>query len=234
MVPTEARRTPLIGLLECSYKLNHSDTKRVTIGVDLVEDCFPFISIGKVGGLCIKLNYGEWCDLLKCESEVKSYFSGVAIPHKIAFGRYVLKFRTVFGAKSIVLEVPENSDVKSGVYLARASWNGIFNIAECVRLRWNERNEWSTYASKIVDLKVDSIFNTLKTEVENGEILDNIPHEIMNRSHFNPDDIGSTPKTLNVNALIEDICSVLRTHDGENFVKKEMLLRDSKILVQSE
>ncbi|XP_046406688.1 uncharacterized protein LOC124171561 [Ischnura elegans] len=221
----QSQRPRDLGVVECAYRLNFCDTKRVSIGLDLKNACFPFIAIAKVGGQSLKIDYSDFCDLMKCESVVASYFYRDTVPHAISFGKTVLKFKSTFGIKSIVLEDVNSSHDNSGVYLAKTSWYGLLNLAECVRLRWEERCEWSPHAQKILDMYADSIFNAV--DREEGENRECISWEQVTGAKVNLDEITDAPPSLNIQAIAEEIHCILKTHEGKKILVENIAVTHS-------
>lgn len=84
----------------------------MTIGVDGCKNSKPYVGIEKVGGMCVLFSQKEFLDR---EEVITSYLDEEgAYPKNFVVGNYAVKFRKMYGSKTVIFECVDKDVVTAG------------------------------------------------------------------------------------------------------------------------
>lgn len=128
-----------------TYKLNKSGSKLITIGMDIFNDCAPFVNIGN-SGMSVTLTKKGWLDLLLYKDYFDYYFE-TGVGNECWDLEPSVKFYAseVFQKRSIILHASHR------VIMQETTWRGLKKLLPCIDTVLQQRISWEEGVRKYVD-----------------------------------------------------------------------------------
>lgn len=162
-------------LIECSfnqwvlcaiYKLNKSGSKLATIGLDILNDCKPFVNIGN-GSMSVTLTEKGWMDLMLYKDYFDYYFETGTSGECWDLDPSVKFYSSeIFKKRSVILHGNQR------VVMQEVTWNGLKTVLPCIDIVLQQRQSWEKGVKKYVD----SICQKLKEELTDYSGSDQYGH----------------------------------------------------------